>query len=363
MIISANSEPHRKEFDSLLSSTITELNSHAKKSSKTVSKLLGRDLEPYVRDVMTDLAIGSPFENTIELIGGQKFPDIVAKKFYGIEVKTTTQNHWKTTGNSVLESTRVEDVERIFMLFAKLAAPIEFRCRPYEECLSEVVVTHSPRYLIDMNLEKGKTIFDKIKTPYDTLRKKDNPIKPIVDYYKSKLKPGEDLWWIDQENSQASNIVIKIWNNLTLFEKQVVRHKAMVYFPELFSNRSDKFARLAIWLVTREAVVCPNIRDMFTAGGKGVMVIGSKSYVNIPRIFMNLFNDLYFIIEIIGQTSAIELSEYWGIKTTEKNKISDWIDLVSYSSTRIPDSKHLNIKQMITDLISARYLINTTEPK
>ena len=102
MIISANSEPNRKEFNGLLDSTITELNSHAKKSSKSVSKLLGRDLEPYVKDVMTDLAIGTAFENSIELIGGQKFPDIVAKKYYGIEVKTTTQNHWKTTGNSVL---------------------------------------------------------------------------------------------------------------------------------------------------------------------------------------------------------------------------------------------------------------------
>ena len=352
MIISANSEPHRNEFNSLISSTVTELNLHAQKSSKTVSKLLGRDLEPYVRDVMTELAVGSPFENTIELIGGQKFPDIIAKKFYGIEVKTTTQNHWKTTGNSVLETTRVDSVERIFMLFAKLAAPIEFRCRPYEECLSEVVVTHSPRYLIDMNLEKGKTIFDKIKTPYDTLRKKENPIKPIVDYYKSKLKPGEDLWWIDQENSQASNIVIKIWNNLSISERQDVKNKAMVYFPELFSNRSDKFGRLAIWLVTREAVVCPNVRDLFTAGGKGSITIGKKTYSNIPRIFMNLFTNLDFIIETIGQTSAIELSEYWGINTTEKSKISDWIDLVSDYSKRISDTKHLNIKQIITELIS-----------
>lgn len=352
MIISANPQPHRKEFDILLSSTITELNSHAKKSSKMVSKLLGRDLEPYVRDVMSDLAIGSPFESTIELIGGQKFPDIVAKKFYGIEVKTTTQNHWKTTGNSVLESTRVEDVERIFMLFAKLAAPIEFRCRPYEECLSEVVVTHSPRYLIDMNLEKGKTIFDKIKTPYDTLRKKDNPIKPIVDYYKSKLKPGEDLWWIDQENGKASNIVIKIWNNLSLTEKQEVKNKAMVYFPELFSNRNDKFGRLSIWLVTREAVVCRNIRDNFTAGGKGAITIGKNTYSNIPRIFINLFTNLDFIIETIGQTSALELSEYWGTNTTEKSKISDWIDLVSDYSKKISDTKHLNIKQIITELIS-----------
>jgi hypothetical protein len=202
MIISANSGPNRHEFDLLLNLTITELNSHANKSPKVISVLNGNKLEPYVRDVLTDLAIGTPFENSIELIGGQKFPDIVARKYYGIEVKTTTQNHWKTTGNSVLESTRVDKVDRIFMLFAKLANPIEFKCRPYEECLSEVVVTHSPRYLIDMNLGIGQTIFDKIKTPYDVLRKNENPIKPIVDYYKSKLKPGQDLWWIDQENEK-----------------------------------------------------------------------------------------------------------------------------------------------------------------
>jgi hypothetical protein len=352
MIISANSEPHRKEFNVLLNSTISELNIHAKKSAKTVSALAGNKLEPYVKDVMTDLAIGTPFENSIECIGGQKFPDIIAKKYYGIEVKTTTQNHWKTTGNSVLESTRVDNVERIFMLFAKLASPIEFRCRAYEECLSEVVVTHSPRYLIDMNLEKGKTIFDKIKMPYDTLRKKDNPIKPIVDYYKTKLKPGEDLWWMDQDNSRASNIVIKTWSNLIAKEKEIIKNKAMVYFPELFSNSGDKFGRLAIWLVTREGVVCHNLRDSFTAGGKGQILIGKKIYKNIPRILLNLFSNLSYIIETISETSAIELSEYWNIKTNDKKKISDWIELVSNQSKKISDAKHLNVKQMLIELIA-----------
>ena len=67
----------------------------------------------------------------------------------------------------------------------------------------------------------------------------------------------------------------------------------MVYFPELFSNSGDKFARLAIWLVTREGVVCPNIRDLFTAGGKGQILVGKKTYKNVPRIFLNLFDNLY----------------------------------------------------------------------
>ena len=352
MIVSVNPDPHREEFDLLLKSTISELNVHAKNSSKKVSTLIGRNLEPYVKDVMTDLAIGTAFENSIELFGGQKFPDIVAKKYYGIEVKTTTQNHWKTTGNSVLESTRIDDVERIFMLFAKLASPIEFRCRPYEEVLSEVVVTHSPRYLIDMNLEEGKTIFDKIKMPYDTLRKKENPIRPIVDYYKSKLKPGEELWWMDAENnSKPSSIVIRIWNNLSFKEKQELKNRAMAYFPELFGNRSDKFGRLAIWLVTREAVVCSNVRDLFTAGGKSDYFIGKNNYRKVPRIFLNLFDNVPSIVETIINTSAIELSEYWEIKTTEKNKLFDWIELVAKNSMNIQGAKHLNIKQILTDIV------------
>lgn len=354
MIVSANSEPNREEFNILLDSTLTELNVHAVKFPKLVSTLGGNKLEPYVRDVMTDLAIGTVFENSIELIGGQKFPDIIAKKYYGIEVKTTTQNHWKTTGNSVLESTRVDDVERIFMLFAKLASPIEFRCRPYEECLSEVVVTHSPRYLIDMNLDIGKTIFDKIKTPYDVLRKKENPLRHVVEYYKSKLKPGEELWWIDQENSKPTNFVIKIWNNLSVKEKQELKNKSMVYFPELFSNNNDKFGRLAIWFVTREGVVCPNVRDIFTAGGRGEILVGQKVYENIPRIFLTLFEKLDFTIETLVQTSAIELSEYWGMKTTENKKISDWIELVSQHSKKITDAKHLNIKQILTEIIESK---------
>lgn len=298
------------------------------------------------------MAIGTFFENSIELIGGQKFPDIIANKYYGVEVKTTTKNHWKTTGNSVMESTRVEDVDRIYMLFGKLGKPIEFRSRPYEECLSEVVVTHSPRYLIDMNLEKGKTIFDKMKIPYDSLRQKDNPIKPIIEYYKSKLKPGQDLWWIDNNNEQSSNLVIDIWTNLSLKQKQEIINKSMIYFPEVFSSRNDKFGRLSVWLVTREAIVCPNIRDLFTAGGKEEYEINGKAYKDIPQIFIKLFKNIENILEVLIDTPSNELDNFWGIKTSESNKIEKWIELVVNNAKTIKAAKHLDIEKIIKALIN-----------
>ena len=352
MIVSVNSTSIHSEFDLLIRSTISELNDQAQKFHEKISTLSGRSLEPYVKDVMTELAIGTAFENSIELIGGQKFPDIVAKKFYGVEVKTTIQNHWRSTGNSVLETTRVESVERIFMLFAKLVNPIEFRCRPYEEVLSEVVVTHSPRYLIDMNLEQGETIFDKIEMPYDILRKKDNPIKPIIEHYKSKLKKGEELWWIGQEdNGKASNIVVKIWNSLPLYQRHSLIIKSMAYFPELFGNSSDKFGRMALWLITSESVVCPNVRDLFSAGGKGTIIIKGISYLNVPRIFLNLFENISQIVETIVSTPAIDLSDYWKTTTTEKQKLMDWIELVNTHAEKGRNVTHFDIKQMLTNLI------------
>jgi hypothetical protein len=133
-------------------------------------------------------------------------------------------------------------------------------------------------------------------------------------------------------------------------EKQELKNRAMTYFPELFGNSSDKFGRLAIWLVTREAVVCPNVRDLFTAGGKSDYLIGKKTYHKVPRIFLNLFDNVPSIVETIVNTSAFELSEYWETKTTEKNKLFDWIELVAEHSKKIQDAKHLNIKQILTDL-------------
>lgn len=350
MVISVNPEPQKGEFIALLNKAIFELNSQAESSPAKIGQLSGTKLEGYVFKVMSELAIGSPFENTIELIGGQKFPDIVANKFYGIEVKTTTKNHWKSTGNSILESTRIETVKRIFILFGKLVKPIEFRCRPYEECLSEIVVTHSPRYLIDMNLEEGKSIFDKIKTPYDSLRQKKNPINSITDYYKSKLKPGQDLWWI-QDTERASKLVINIWNNLSIDERQKIKNRAMVYFPEIFSNRTDKFARLAIWLVTRESIVCPNVRDLFTAGGKGDFFIKNTVHKNIPRVFIKLFENIDSILDVLDNSSSFELSEYWNDRTTERSKIDSWINLVASNSKTIQESNHLDLKQMLVELI------------
>lgn len=330
MVVSLNPEPNREVFQSLLSDTLIKLDSESKLKQKLYLSTLGTKLEDVVAEIMSDKAKGTPFENSIELISGQRFPDIVANKYYGVEVKTTTQNHWTTTGNSILEGTRVKDVERIFMLFGKMVSPIEFKCRPYEDCLSEVVVTHSPRYLINMDLQEGKTIFDKLNIPYDTLRKETNPVKPIIEYYRKTLKKGQELWWIDQEDNSGKSIIIKYWNSLPKKSQKLYISTIMIFFPEIFKRN---FNRCAFWLYESESVICPNVRDQFSAGGTGFVFWNNKTYNGIPRIILNLINSLDEIKEIIKTTDDLILLHFWGDKY--HNKHLKWIDLVSENTTQL----------------------------
>jgi hypothetical protein len=327
MVVSKNPEPITEVFQSLLDSTLETLKIDSKLNQRKYLEFLGNKLEKVVADTMSFRAKGTPFENTIELISGQKFPDIIANKYYGVEVKTTKQNHWTTTGNSVLEGTRVDGIERIFMFFGKMISPIEFKCRPYEECLSEVVVTHSPRYLINMDLAEGETIFDKLSVPYNTLRKTSNPIKPIIEYYRQFLKPGEEVWWMDQEDVKSTGFIIKLWNNLSINTRREMMVKSMVFFPEIFSNRPDKFNRLAVWLINFQGIVCPNIRDVFTAGGQGSIDWKEKQYFGIPRIIIKMMNSLSEIETLLQESEKETLKEYWNIKP--KDNKSTWIHLVN----------------------------------
>ena len=355
MVISLNPIPSKEEFQLLLNNTIETLERESKKHNEEYLKHIGAKLENIVAEAMSDNAMGTPFEKSIELISGHRFPDIIAKNYYGVEVKSTIMNKWKTTGNSVLEGTRVNGIERIYMLFGKMIAPIEFKYRPYEDCLADVVVTHSPRYAIDMELPIGSTIFDKLKIPYDTLRESPTPIKQIFDYYRNLAKPGEEVWYLDQYEPKSTSMIIKPWNKLSIPERREYWLKAMVTFPEIFSKRTNKFNRLAIWLVNREGIVCPNVRDIFSAGGQGTIEWNGKHYTGIPMIIVKMSNSLTEIKSILNEIEKEELENYWNM--TFDNSIIAWINLMDDNTKklRLP----LNIKEYLIDKLLARPGIRT----
>lgn len=330
-------------FKNLLDSVLEQLNADAKKRPSYYLNKGGVSFEKEVYQVITKRAKGSIFAGKIELISGQRFPDIVAyvnaQKAYGLEVKSTKSNAWKSIGSSIFEGTRVDNVKDIHLLFAKLSKPIEFRCRKYEDCLYDVAITHSPRYLIDMNTTENNSIFAKIGVEYHTLRQLDNPFKPIKQYFRKGLKTGEDLWWVD-EHDGVRELSIKLWAHLSEAEKEKLRIAALAYFPILLSHKREKYTGLATWLVSKFGIVNHALRDTFTAGGQ-VAIQG----IMLPKIYTYLVHDLDRIVSVVNTISEEDSIYYWRINSMTCKPVSEWKkQCLKHSKTHLSTQQYQLIK-------------------
>ena len=104
--------------------------------------------------------------------------------------------------------------------------------------------------------------------------------------------------------------------------------KGFCLFPELFSPKPTKFNRFAIWLSTNEAIICPNVRDIFTAGGQGAIIIENKTYNNTPKIFLRMLNNIEGIKECLQTFEDDELKRYWNVNAIGDDIFEKWVELV-----------------------------------
>jgi hypothetical protein len=351
MIVSNQQEANYEDFLKLIQKADRMLKEEARENSQYY---LNRDADDFEEDVYRAFktsSIKTPFEGSVELVSGHRFPDIVINNIYGVEVKTTKQDHWTSTGNSIFESTRIDNVKNIFMYFAKLTEPVEFKYRKYEECLSAIAVTHSPRYLIDMELPKGDSIFDKIGIEYEKLREMENPIKPFIDYIRKNTKKGEEPWWMGSDEIQVINPTVRLFTNLSKDEKKKIVIEALALFPEIFGNNNTKYYRVTTWLAARYGIVNPSMRDSFTAGGVVDISIGRNNYYHIPRVFKNLYDNIREVINLLDNWPREDLSYYLHELKKDQRPLDKWVEDFLKSGTKsIPDNR-----RFLVNLISYYY--------
>lgn len=335
MVISLNGEASSTSFEALLERLLRSLRTSASRNPLRISAMQGSRMERLAFDILCSESRGTEFEGSIELVSGQRFPDIVAGSYYGLEVKTSTSGGWRSIGGSVAEGSRLPSIERIYLLFGKLSSPVDFRCRPYEECLSGIAVTHSSRYQVDMDLMAGDTIFDRLKISYDELRNQNDPVSTVVDYLRGQLKPGETTWWLSTNESRTTNPTVRLWFTLSRDEADILRLKGYCLFPELLSSEQTKFHRFLLWLATEEGVIVGNARDQYTAGGRVRIEYQSKLY-EIPQVVNRLIVNRNKIRLLLGEFDLEVLEEYWCCRVL-RDRYLTWVDLVSEKSSQISD--------------------------
>ena len=199
----------------------------------------------------------------------QAFPDIAAGEF-GVEVKFTLADSWRSVANSVLETQRIESVKRIYIVFGKMGGTPEVKWDDYEKCVMHVRTSHVPRF--EVEISSDKPLFARMGISYDEFRMLPmrDKMRHIRDYARSRLKKGERLWWLEDGETDGHTVPIqaRFYTTLPAELKIRLRAEAALLCPGIVrSGRSrDKYDDLVLYLLTYHGVLCHQARDLFSAG-------------------------------------------------------------------------------------------------
>lgn len=326
-----STEETHKQFTKLLDATCKSMDDDIFENYEFYRNNSGKKMELIVVQNLQAHAKGTIFENEIRLANSDReFPDIIIGNIYGVEVKTSNSS-WKSVGSSIMESTRVYGIEKIYIFFGNLS-PKEagFKVKLYENSLNNIAVTHSPRYSIDMKLEEDETIFKKMDTTYDEFRSDDDPTGVLKKYYRKILPEGQTLWWLGNEVTTEPS-VLTMWNVLDKQKQNELIVQGLCQFPELIDgDKRTKYNRMSFWLVMEHGIIPHALRDKFSSGGKVDITVNGEPYRRQPQV-LNLLNENKKIIKkTIKVIDSEKLKEFWDVTEVEsgRHRVAQWINEV-----------------------------------
>jgi len=310
--------------------TLLEILTEARKWLLLIKKPIvsGEEFETMLFSTIKDICAQRKIRD-VRRSGKQTFPDIIIWPF-GVEAKSTISDSWVSTGNSIVETTKVPGLKKIYMFFRKQekSGVSDMRFKPYEECLSDIVVTHSPRYRINMDLKPSDSIFKKMGIDYEAFCKSDN-IKLAKDYYRKTLKKGEELWWIDQNEDIGITPVIKNYSDLDTAEQKRFKIEVRVYFPEIFAASTRKYVKVALYLLQNYQATCSSMRDLFSAGGQEIVELQNRKKEKVSKVLYHLYNDCKEIRKFLNEADKNMLAKMWDVKIGKNANVEEvWLRLI-----------------------------------
>lgn len=249
-----------------------------------------------------------------------RFPDVIITTLngkFGIEVKSSKSKNWETLGGSINESTKVLGLDGIFILFGKnINNQINIKIKEFSKCVKSVAVTHSPRYLIDMDLEDGTDIFTLLNTSYEDVCATRSPFDVFKQYFKDKAKKSNTKFWFlsDEESERTSetfqDLELKFFKQLSSDEQRQLVCEAIVLYPQdLFGFKNSKYENSNLFFLSRN-IISNSMRDNFTAGGQQEC-FGE----DFPQKLQLLVDDenLRIIRELLTSEPTLEMKNVYGI--------------------------------------------------
>lgn len=293
-----------------------------------------------MRAVIQDL--GQPAGLVIDFSpDAQVFPDIVIGEF-GIEVKFTTNDTWRSIANSVFESTRSPAVRHIYLVFGKMGGTPEVRWGRYEDCVMHVRTSHVPRF--EVELSPTESLFKKFGVTYQefaaaTLEEK---MKHIRQYARRRLKPGERLWWLGDSADEPHTLPleVRLYMHLPQMKKRQLRAEGALLCPQIVggSRKRNKYNDVTNYILTYHGVLCPQARDLFSAGSVALRANSRRGGNYLMRSLQDIEPEMRMAAANLEDALFVE---YWGKSVAPAKRISEWLRRADAIASGWTPSDHL----------------------
>lgn len=315
-----------KEFESLLDRCCEILTAEARSVGFSSSKIF----ENRVREALSALTADDASVEIDFNSPAQAFPDIAMGE-YGVEVKYTTADTWRSIANSVLETQRVESVKYIYVVFGKMGGIPEVRWSEYESSVVHVRTSHVPRFEVEIATNPAaarESLFRQMGIRYDDFRKLDMAEKmKYIRAYARKMHPDGRLWWIEDKNVDEHTlpIQVRLYTNLPDDRKTRLRAEAALVCPDIVKSGRDrnKYDDAVLYLLTYHGILCHQARDLFSAGSVANPRNDDDGGIYIARALK--------LIEKEMRKAALEMAdeifvEYWHESVPPQKRISRWLE-------------------------------------
>ena len=233
--------------------------------------------------------------------GGHTFPDVsIAGTKIGIELKGSRSGH-TFLGNSVIASTMLPDLEKIYVFYWIDDQKI-FGYRDYFECVSGAQVTHSPRFVLDIEADSTECIFgntpDKVGTISDICFGKSGiNHKKIIDWMRDlAIANGRIGWWIndssDEDIEASGSLSIRRYTEIPSDQRGSLMKTAFLCFPGVLKRGSRMYDGVLMWCLSTRNVLL--YRDAFSAGGRKPVFLTklTPKPILLPAVISRAIEDL-----------------------------------------------------------------------
>jgi hypothetical protein len=316
------------QFEVLLSNLTSELTKEAQVKLFVTSK----DFETRVRQVLEQ--VGKEYKIEVDYDPHPYvFPDIAIGEF-GIEVKFTAKDTWRSVANSVFETFRKKEVEHIYVVYGKMGGTPEVKWQRYQDCVIHVRTSHVPRF--ELEIDAKSSLFEIMKISYAdfAVLPVEKKMHYIRTYAKARLKAGERLWWLEEKPEQEHSlpIQVRLYVDLSAEEKRRLRAEASLLCPQIVggSRVKNKYNDVALYLLTYHGVLASQARDLFSAGSVAMRSDNTRGGLYIQRALVDIEDEM--IAASFRMEDALFI-EYWGELVPPEERIKKWLSLADAKAT------------------------------